>query len=370
MEKKVADLSANERKLTESYQLVVETMGVNKFFGLGPLAGKSKFSAIFFVCATLTASVFALKNRFHSLGERSPIVGRMALGQPLFEALFSLYCFVYFSFFAKDCKKDLIDAMNKLELSVNVRFKENFHWLKPRIIIILIEFLALYIYTFYISITNNRFNILIILSAQFIAVNCTLQICVYYLVITNWLRNKYDNFNSMIVSICEKPYSKFDEKIDNIIDYLEKSSTVVKLNNKLFGTSIFTSNCLFIYIILYTTVSLFDGREREDSTLNTLKCIFPIPFVLYLIVLAMACDAVEKSGKRVIKTCYLFVEELKDAAKKEQLRLLARYAEQWCPVFSAAGFYDINQSCLTSIFSAILTYFVIIIQFNMVLSDQ
>ncbi|KAG5878404.1 hypothetical protein JTB14_029677 [Gonioctena quinquepunctata] len=55
---------------------------------------------------------------------------------------------------------------------------------------------------------------------------------------------------------------------------------------------------------------------------------------------------------------------------RDQLMLLADYAEQWKPTFTAGGFYDVNQSCISSIFSAIITYLVIIIQFNMVLVDD
>ncbi|KAG5878405.1 hypothetical protein JTB14_029678 [Gonioctena quinquepunctata] len=84
----------------------------------------------------------------------------------------------------------------------------------------------------------------------------------------------------------------------------------------------------------------------------------------------MACDSVEQSGKQIIKTCFILHESSENLLVRDQLMILATYAKQWKPTFTAGGFFDVNQSCISSIFSAIITYLVIIIQFNMVLVDD
>lgn len=81
----------------------------------------------------------------------------------------------------------------------------------------------------------------------------------------------------------------------------------------------------------------------------------------------MSCDALEASGKKVIKTCYILHESAEGRLVKDHLLQMAQYAEQWRPTLSAAGFYNVNQSTLSAIFEAIITYLVIIIQFNLAL---
>lgn len=82
----------------------------------------------------------------------------------------------------------------------------------------------------------------------------------------------------------------------------------------------------------------------------------------------MSCDALENSGKKVINTCYILHEGTDSRLVKDHLLQMAEYAEKWRPTLSAAGFYNINQSTLSAVFEAIITYLVIIIQFNLALA--
>lgn len=84
----------------------------------------------------------------------------------------------------------------------------------------------------------------------------------------------------------------------------------------------------------------------------------------------MSCDAVGKSQRRIIRTCYVLSFRTKNENLKQQYFQLAQYAEELKPNFSAAGFYNINQNTLSSVFSITVTYLVIIIQFNMASSNQ
>lgn len=78
--------------------------------------------------------------------------------------------------------------------------------------------------------------------------------------------------------------------------------------------------------------------------------------------LAMAFDEIETNGKKVTKTCYLLQEGSESPLMKERLLELAKFAEKSKPVFSAAGFYIVNQTTLTSMFKTTINYMVVLIQ--------
>nr|CAI5822350.1 unnamed protein product [Callosobruchus analis] len=78
----------------------------------------------------------------------------------------------------------------------------------------------------------------------------------------------------------------------------------------------------------------------------------------------MSFDAIERSGLMVINTCYLLHSRAASDGVKERLHTLIVYMEKWRPTFSAAGFYTVNRTCISSIFSSLVTYLVIVIQFN------
>lgn len=83
----------------------------------------------------------------------------------------------------------------------------------------------------------------------------------------------------------------------------------------------------------------------------------------------MVCDVVENQGKRIMKSCYLLHESCEEENIQKQLLTFAMYAEKWRPVFTAGGFYDINRTCLATIFTSIMTYLVIIFQFELAVTN-
>ncbi|KAJ8947251.1 hypothetical protein NQ314_008650 [Rhamnusium bicolor] len=90
-------------------------------------------------------------------------------------------------------------------------------------------------------------------------------------------------------------------------------------------------------------------------------------YTISTIAIVMSCDGVEESGKKIVKTCFLYQEVLEKPWLKQDLILFAKFTKQLAPKFSAAGFFQINQSVLSTLFSAVITYLIIILQFNMTL---
>lgn len=81
----------------------------------------------------------------------------------------------------------------------------------------------------------------------------------------------------------------------------------------------------------------------------------------------MSCDGVEQSGKKIVKTCFMYHDVMEKPSVKDELVLFVKFVKELAPTFSAAGFFQINQSVISTLFSAVTTYLIIIIQFNMTL---
>lgn len=84
----------------------------------------------------------------------------------------------------------------------------------------------------------------------------------------------------------------------------------------------------------------------------------------------MSCDAVERSGNKILEKFVEISFTTYQESTRRELIFLVDIAEKWRPVFSAAGIFDINKSCLSKLFSSIVTYLVIIMQFHMALDEK
>lgn len=82
-------------------------------------------------------------------------------------------------------------------------------------------------------------------------------------------------------------------------------------------------------------------------------------------VIVMSCDAVEKSGRNFTTRCYLLQEGMKKSKTRDELVHLGKFSKQLNPVFSAAGFFTVNQLILSGLFSTATTYSIICIQFDL-----
>ncbi|CAG9854753.1 unnamed protein product [Phyllotreta striolata] len=73
---------------------------------------------------------------------------------------------------------------------------------------------------------------------------------------------------------------------------------------------------------------------------------------------------VEVLGRKIVTVCYEICEEETDKYMREELFEVASLAEHLRPRFDAAGFFPFNQNCLIMIFSSVINYLVIIIEFD------
>ncbi|XP_076255988.1 uncharacterized protein LOC143193576 [Rhynchophorus ferrugineus] len=106
--------------------------------------------------------------------------------------------------------------------------------------------------------------------------------------------------------------------------------------------------------------------DIDDDTI-IINIIYPILYICCVTKIVMACDSVVKSGHKITKLCYLLYEQSSGYERQETFINLAQFTQGLCPQFSAAGFWLVDQSILSTLFSSVITYLIIIIQFNMTL---
>lgn len=90
-------------------------------------------------------------------------------------------------------------------------------------------------------------------------------------------------------------------------------------------------------------------------------------FILQLnsILIAFASQMVEKTAKSVSKNCYKVLEDSTlDKEMKNELFIMANYAKNELPRFTAAGFFSISRNTICGLFSTTATYFIVALQLN------
>ncbi|KAJ8956682.1 hypothetical protein NQ318_014037 [Aromia moschata] len=181
------------------------------------------------------------------------------------------------------------------------------------------------------------------------------------------LRHRYVLLNDMVKNTNEGELlnATIVHKLDEIVILYKTLYAIVDQFNKIFGWHVLLYISVSVMYILYAIMFSMEVKFIMERSIPWY--LLSVVYILSLVILIISCDRAEKSGLKVISTCYLLHESIGDRRVKDKLLQLVEYAQQWKPHFSAAGFYDVNQSTLTAIFEAVITYLVILIQFDLAL---
>ncbi|KAJ8926357.1 hypothetical protein NQ314_021286 [Rhamnusium bicolor] len=106
-------------------------------------------------------------------------------------------------------------------------------------------------------------------------------------------------------------------------------------------------------------------QVKLSTEAKVVNIIYVSIYLAFTTSIVMSCDGIEKSGRNVTKTCYRLQRGMSRCVLRKELLALAQFTKTLNPKFTAAGFYTINQKVLAAIFSAVTTYLIIVIQFNM-----
>nr|UTN00882.1 gustatory receptor [Semanotus bifasciatus] len=157
-------------------------------------------------------------------------------------------------------------------------------------------------------------------------------------------------------------------KLSNLMSLYGLLYALVESFNQLFGWHMFFFIANPALHVIYAIDNLLDCSLEGLPSYFFLR-VYQFSFYLVMVlILVSSCDSVKKNANQVIRTCYLLHSTVESIIIRDQLQQLAVYAENWSLSFSAAGFYNIDQSTFPGLFNVILTYTVISIQFNLALT--
>ncbi|CAH1996875.1 unnamed protein product [Acanthoscelides obtectus] len=138
--------------------------------------------------------------------------------------------------------------------------------------------------------------------------------------------------------------------------------------NDIFGTMIFLTTVNTSFALLNCLMWFFERNSQgndEDTVYRILSIVLYVGIYLsFTILIVLSCDATVKQGKRFTESCYALHVKNSNHYVKEEFKSLAVISEKIAPVFSAAGFYTINQMFLSTLFTALTSYAIVCIQFS------
>nr|WJJ63347.1 gustatory receptor 7 [Pachyrhinus yasumatsui] len=193
-----------------------------------------------------------------------------------------------------------------------------------------------------------------------------------------WLKNRYlflDHFlKDSVVSkqfrfvVLEKESTGvYYDKLKEFSKNYKSLYFIVQEFNEVFGYQIFL---ICIGTVLEILNAFNYGMPTAKNGFMDATFVNTLYSTLYVVCttrIVMACDSVEISGRNIQKTCLILYENCEKCETKEEFYRLENYVQGLCPEFSAAGFWHINQRVLSTLFSSVMTYLIIIIQFNITL---
>uniref|UniRef100_A0A6P7G7L2 Uncharacterized protein LOC114334897 isoform X1 n=1 Tax=Diabrotica virgifera virgifera TaxID=50390 RepID=A0A6P7G7L2_DIAVI len=151
---------------------------------------------------------------------------------------------------------------------------------------------------------------------------------------------------------------RFMEDIKLTKKYLVRLDKEIVIFNSLTGKLLFLLIVFSsVYIInQFLFVFLFVGNQMT----NVYVAVDILTTLAFSIIPILSCDKIEKKLDELAQTCVYIQSKTGDPHAKDLVimtKLLNRK-------YSAAGFFDVNQRLLPQLFSGLMTYLIVILQFN------
>ncbi|CAG9821640.1 unnamed protein product [Phaedon cochleariae] len=185
--------------------------------------------------------------------------------------------------------------------------------------------------------------------------------------LTKILQRRYRHIHTKIGRQLRKNHLEaFELDFENTVKLLRTMHEVVKQMNSIFGWQFFFFvNIIIIRVVYSCFIAVFFLNPSNPG-----KQVETVLYVISLILLVLPCDLLEETSKDIVKTCYASHLRIADERTRDRLMDLGRYAVDWKPALSAAGFFAIRKECLNSAFENFVTYLVVSIQFKMSLDSS
>uniref|UniRef100_A0A1Y9G9L1 Gustatory receptor n=1 Tax=Anopheles albimanus TaxID=7167 RepID=A0A1Y9G9L1_ANOAL len=166
--------------------------------------------------------------------------------------------------------------------------------------------------------------------------------------------------------------SVFDRKITVFFDRYKHYQQQIVHINKCFSLPLLNSMLIILVELSFTCFDVFHGNDIVDLGLVnfTIRQIIQLVFVFMMVRIAtVSHSAAEQVEETARCTRYFDDYRLQNtrAAKQVQKFLLKNLHQK--KKFSACGFFDIDNTVIYMVFSSIVTYLVILIQFKQLEND-
>ncbi|CAH1956079.1 unnamed protein product [Acanthoscelides obtectus] len=191
------------------------------------------------------------------------------------------------------------------------------------------------------------------------------------------MKRRYQFLNKRLIEVFKYVHNEDDilREIRELYSVHRKLYYLSEKFNDVYGWQIF-------FILISTVLSLLNSANFAFLTENNAeKAEFNLgPYVIYITAypvfyacsttaLTLACEAAKKNA---ITTSTLLFRKLPwlpyiigCCSTRKELMDIARSAKELIPTFSAGGFYQVNQHLLSSLFSTVTTYLIVIIQLSL-----
>lgn len=88
-------------------------------------------------------------------------------------------------------------------------------------------------------------------------------------------------------------------------------------------------------------------------------------FQVLIYIFCTTCENIEQTGKRITISCYILYKHSGNPYISRELIALCLYVEKLSPHITAAHFFTLNRSLLSTLLSNIVSYLILVVQFSM-----
>ncbi|XP_066251993.1 uncharacterized protein [Euwallacea similis] len=198
----------------------------------------------------------------------------------------------------------------------------------------------------------------------------------FIIFICGWLHNRYLYLEELLKSSGSTRYFKFSivrnesvlEKLSEFSQNYKNMYLIVQEINAVFGTCFFfITICTVLEILNAVNYGMPTKNLGVENAVTGVNVTYLLLYTICNVQVVMSCNAVLKCSKKIWITCLMLHQQTETAEIREVYLILSHFIKGLSPEFSAAGFWMVNQSVLSTLFSSVMTYLIIIIQFNMTL---
>ncbi|CAH1155007.1 unnamed protein product [Phaedon cochleariae] len=367
---------------------------VNYFFKFGKLLGVTplnrenhftlcviyKLYVLILLISTIFGSLFSIISRYTGFWTQSTISQVILESVEIISEMLFMICTFLGALRYGNIWKDIFSTLekvdNELRMEKLVLFETDKYWYIVKIVLFHFAYFCLHAYELLMwtgkSSRVNEYGYILYRIIMYYQFFMTL----FAVKIIEVLQSRFQDLEKILKEVSSRSNIIISKTDNNILKRLWK---LRKLYGSLYNVHQ-NVNLVFRYSIFYGTLSnilivlgdlnyivQFAHTSDEEfnigvSFINTLYSVF---YSTASVSIVMSCDRLEKIGQNMVTTCYLYRNIFEKTTVTNEFVSLAEYTNNMIPTFSAAGFFQVNQQLMSTLISAIITYFIIIIQFNL-----